>query len=147
MSVCFIKVFLFLKISQNGKTLFTRYFPEILLALLKKFLKLFILACLLCFALLFFKSFQNFLYLLALKVYRTFQKSLTFFLYLALKVSKTFYKILALKVYKTFLKHGSMGSTACFEIKTGPWAQPFALKQIREPGLNRAPVVDFFKTV
>ena len=40
----------FLKISQNGKTLFTRYFPEILLALLKKFLKLFILACLLCFA-------------------------------------------------------------------------------------------------
>ena len=39
----------FLKISQNGKTLFTRYFPEILLALLKKFLKHFILACLLCF--------------------------------------------------------------------------------------------------
>ena len=25
----------------------------------------------------------------------------------------------------------------------GVWAQPFALKQTREPGLNRAPVVDF----
>ena len=99
MSVCFIKGFLFLKISQNGKTLCTRYFPEFLLALLKKFLKLFIFAC---FALLFFKSFQNFCYLLSWKVYKTFQKSLACFLYLALKVSKTFHKLLALKVYKTF---------------------------------------------
>ena len=116
MSVCFIKGFLFFKISQNGKTLFTRYFPEILLALLKKFLKLFILACLLCFAFLFFKSFQNFLYLLALKVYKTLKKkSLACFLYLALKVSKTFHKPFALKVYKTFLN-------------TGAWAKPLALK-------------------
>ena len=31
------------------------------------------------------------------------------------------------------------------ENKTGAWAQPFALKQTREPGLNRVPVVDFFQ--
>ena len=76
----------------------------------------------------------------SLKVYKTFLKSL------ALKAYKTFHKSLALKGSKTFHKHGSLGSTASFKIKMGAWAQLFSLKQTREPGLNRAPVV-VFKTV
>ena len=76
----------------------------------------------------------------SLKVYKNFLKSLF------LKVYKTFHKSLALKVSKTFHKHKSPGSTTCFKIKTGAWAQPFALKQTRELGLNRALVV-VFKTV
>ena len=96
MSVCFIKGFLFLKISQNGKTLFTRYFPEFLLALLKKFLKLFILACFLYLALKVSKTFHK---PLALKVYKTFHN-----FFLALKVSKTFHNLLlVLKVLKLFI--------------------------------------------
>ena len=49
---------------------------------------------------------------------------------------------------KLFHKNGSLGSTACFENKTGAWAQPFTLKSHgslaqpivlkskREPGFN-----------
>ena len=118
MSVCFIKGFLFLKTSQNCKTLFYKIFSRSL-------------ACLLCFALLCFalKVSKTFLKSLAVKVYKTFLKSL------ALKVYKTFLKSLALKFYKTFYKHGSLGSTACFKMKTGAWAQPFVFKKIRETGL------------
>ena len=73
-------------------------------------------------------------------MYKTFLKSLT------LKMYKTFLNSLALKkISKTFYKHGSLDSTACFKNKNGSLCSTVCFKSLREPGLNRAPMVDFLK--
>ena len=127
----FYKMFFFFeKHFKTVKLYFTGYFPEALLACFKVSETFYT-----CFLLKVYKNFPTcFLALLcfSLKFYKAFLKSL------ALRAFKTFLKSLALKVYKTFYKHGSLGSTACFKIKTGAWAQPFALKSPREPRLNRS---------
>ena len=103
----FYKMFVFfLNISKTVKLSFTGYFSEVLLA--------------------YFKFSKTLCTLLLLKVYKTFKTCLL--ACFALKVYKTFLKYHALKVYNFFYKHGSLGSTTCFIIKTGVWAQPFALK-------------------